>query len=296
MVHISQIHSGHRLQHPSDKLEHGQTVKVKVISFSGQRIGLSIKDVDQTTGEDLAPSIAEKVASSDLMSNYGRVSVMDESDIKASRSLKRLSSPERFELKQLMAAGVLDPSEVPALEDDFAAGFNDSNDKIYAIQENEEDIDVELVEEEPAFLRGQTRQTLQLSPVKIVKVPDGTLNRAALQGAALAKERREIRQQESAAEADSKIHDLSSAWSDPMADPSSRYFAQDLKGGRLGKREDMPEWKKSTFSKSTTFGRITSLSIKEQRESLPIFRLRAELVQAIREVILIYWLIARINC
>lgn len=34
----------------------------------------------------------------------------------------------------------------------------------------DENIDVELVEEEPPFLRGRTKHTMNLSPVKIVKV------------------------------------------------------------------------------------------------------------------------------
>jgi ATP-dependent RNA helicase DHX8/PRP22 len=44
------------------------------------------------------------------------------------------------------------------------------------------------------------------------------------------------------------------------------------------------EWKKATFNAATSFGRITSLSIQEQRESLPIYKLRNSLVQAIAEV------------
>lgn len=38
---------------------------------------------------------------------------------------------------------------------------------------SDEDVEIDLVEEEPPFLRGQTKQTLQMSPVKIVKVSDG---------------------------------------------------------------------------------------------------------------------------
>ena len=34
----------------------------------------------------------------------------------------------------------------------------------------DEDIEIELVEEEPEFLKGQGRSSLDLSPVKIVKV------------------------------------------------------------------------------------------------------------------------------
>jgi ATP-dependent RNA helicase DHX8/PRP22 len=56
--------------------------------------------------------------------------------------------------------------------------------------EVEEELDVEVREEEPAFLRGQTKWTLDLSPVKIVKVPDGSLNCTALARAAFPKLRR----------------------------------------------------------------------------------------------------------
>lgn len=34
----------------------------------------------------------------------------------------------------------------------------------------DEDIEIEIVDEEPAFLRGQTKLSVSMSPVKIVKV------------------------------------------------------------------------------------------------------------------------------
>ena len=49
--------------------------------------------------------------------------------------------------------------------------------------------------DEPAFLRGQTKRSLELSPIRIVRAPDGTMNRAAMSGAQLAKDRREARDQ-----------------------------------------------------------------------------------------------------
>ena len=281
MVHISQIQSGHRLAHPSDVVSRGQSVYVKVISIVGNRIGLSMKDVDQNSGRDLATHQNAQLVAAD---EAPEEEILPNPATRSKSGWKRLTSPERFELKQLMAAGVLDPSEMPMLEDETEI------DSDYVIPENEEEVDIELLEEEPAFLKGQTRQVVKMSPIKIVKAPDGTLNRSALQGAALARERREIRQQEAIAEADSQVHDLQSAWVDPMADASSRYFAQDLRGGRLatgagrGIKDDLPEWKKSAFNKAVTFGRITSLSIREQRQSLPIYRLRQELITAIKEV------------
>ena len=151
--------------------------------------------------------------------------------------------------------------------------------------EVEEELDVEVREDEPAFLAGQTKRTLDLSPVKIIKAPDGSLNRAALSGASLAKERRELRQQEINERADSEARDFNSPWLDPMASQQDRMFAQDLRGNLMGqKAQEVPQWKQATFNKATTFGKITSLSIQDQRKALPIYKLRDPLLQAIRDV------------
>lgn len=56
-------------------------------------------------------------------------------------------------------------SQYPDLDDDFTA--NSGNAEI------EQDIDIEVNELEPSFLAGQTKITLELSPVKIIKAPDG---------------------------------------------------------------------------------------------------------------------------
>jgi hypothetical protein len=44
---------------------------------------------------------------------------------------------------------------------------------------------------------------------------------------------------------------------------------------------EMPEWKEKALGKAPTFGIKDDRSIKEQRESLPIFRLKDQLVQAV---------------
>lgn len=55
LVHVSQLTDGRN--HPSDSVERGQPIKVKAISIARARIGLSMKDVDQDTGRDLAPHV-----------------------------------------------------------------------------------------------------------------------------------------------------------------------------------------------------------------------------------------------
>ncbi|KAI9016044.1 P-loop containing nucleoside triphosphate hydrolase protein [Hyaloraphidium curvatum] len=287
MVHISNISGVGRVVHPSDWVKRGQKVWVKVMTVAGNRIGLSMKDVDQNTGQDLTPNLRVRTQEEIDRENarnpegprqsglLGDVRVVDDSDAPvATGGRKRLSSPERWEIKQLIASGVLDPSEYPNLDDEQGQ---------LAYEDKEEDLDIEIREDEPAFLRGQTRQTVQLSPVKIVKNPDGTMNRAALQGAALAKERRELKQQQQLQDMEAVPRDLNAPWVDPMPEQGERTFAQDLRGLTMNPEDHVPEWKRKMMDKSTTFGRITSLTIKEQRESLPIFKLREALVQAVSE-------------
>lgn len=260
-------------------------MKVKVLSVAGTRIGLSMKDVDQATGRDLTPHLRikseaelveeerQRATRASTGTNALPLGVKDSGPV---RSAKRLTSPERWEIKQLISSGAIDASEYPDLDEDFTNPV--------ARAEVEEELDVEVREEEPAFLRGQTKRTLDLSPVKIVKAPDGSLNRAALAGAAFSKERRELRQQEANDKADSEARDFGAPWQDPMSKDSDKIFAQDLRSHLRGQSESDSGWRTSTFNKATTFGEITSLSIQDQRKSLPIFKLRDPLLQAIRDV------------
>ncbi|TFY78795.1 hypothetical protein EWM64_g5219 [Hericium alpestre] len=285
MVHVSNIQAGARANSAADLLSRGQSVKVKVMSVAGNRIGLSMKDVDQTTGRDLTPHLRikseaelieeerQRAARASSGANALPIGMKESEPV---RSAKRLTSPERWEIKQLISSGIIAASEYPDLDEDFTNPL--------ARAEVEEDMDVEVKEEEPPFLRGQTKRTLDLSPVKIVKAPDGSLNRAALAGASLAKERRELRQQEANEQVDSEARDFNAPWLDPMAKESEKTFAQDLRGSLRGqKAQETTSWKASAFNKATTFGEITSLSLQDQRKSLPIYKLRDPLLQAIKD-------------
>lgn len=294
MVHISSIQQG-RLNHPSDVLSKGEAVKVKVMSIAGNRLSLSMKDVDQTTGRDLTPHLRvktekelaeEKLASmtgsnSMPLGERGRSSAPVQRTFGDDhrRSAKRLTSPERWEIKQLIASGAVSAADYPDLND-FDANKDFSNPNSL---EQDEELDIEVREDEAPFLAGQGKRILELSPVKIIKAPDGTMNRAALAGTSLAKERRELRQQEVNDAADAEAKDLSSAWNDPMAQRQDRQFAADARGNFMSKQaEDTPAWKKETFNKATSFGRVTSLTMKEQREGLPIYRFREQLIEAVK--------------
>ncbi|PVV04493.1 hypothetical protein BB560_001013, partial [Smittium megazygosporum] len=293
MVHVSSIQAGVRINNPREVLSRGQPVIVKVMSIIGSKIGLSMKDVDQVTGKDLTPHLypGKENVSVHESNDGSKISrdpdgkMLNTSSNEFSRT-KRLTSPERWEIKQLISSGALDPKDYPDIDEEAGElGF----------EETEEELDIELREEEPAFLKGQTQHTLQLSPIKVVKAPDGTMNRAALAGATLAKERKEMRAQQVQAEIDSIAQDVNAAWIDPMAAPGERKFAQDTRDApttatnpesafeHRSREVGQPEWKRAVESKSVTFGKITDKSIKEQRESLPIYEFRQMIVDAVRE-------------
>lgn len=204
------------------------------------------------------------------------------------RPKKRLTSPERFEIKQLIAAGVLNASDYPELyiADAQAADADGDDGEGEGV---EQEFEIELREDEPRFLKGQTRVTLDLSPVRIVKNPEGSLARAAMSGAALAAERREIRQQQRQQEAATKAAQGDSSSSsqvvlsqDPLRADSDASLAA-TSASAAAAASDLPEWKRATFGKNPTLGRITTLSIKEQRESLPIFQFREQVIAAVQE-------------
>ena len=193
-------------------------------------------------------------------------------DIKSKK--QRISSPERWELKQMMAANVIDKSQLPDFDEMSGLLPKDDDD------DDDEDIEIELVEEEPAFLKGHGRANLMdLSPVRIVKNPDGSLAQSAMMQTALSKERRESKQQQREAQMDNQGN-FNKNWIDPMPQ-SERNQAGSSRG--LSSM-DLPEWKKHiTGGSKASYGKRTQLSLIEQRQSLPIYAFKEQLVKAVKD-------------
>lgn len=327
LVHVSALVDGQRVNHPSDVVAMGQAVKVKVVKIEDRRIGLSMKEVDQVSGDDLNATPQDLFQSGANMEALGvrgsaRISSTALLDVDGGkngsanangpggaagaanrRGKKRMTSPERWEIRQLIASGVAKASDYPDLEEEYNATLTGEGNI-----ELEEDVDIEIRDEEPPFLAGQTKLSLELSPIRVVKAPDGSLNRAAMAGAVLAKERKELRQQEAdaaKAEKEKEKVDLMSQWHDPMANPEQRKFADDARaahggrggpggggpggsggaggGGGPGGFEPVPEWKRIIQNKDQSFGKRTDLSMKDQRESLPIYSFRSQLIKAVQD-------------
>ncbi|XP_011005446.1 PREDICTED: probable pre-mRNA-splicing factor ATP-dependent RNA helicase [Populus euphratica] len=289
LVHVSQI-ATRRVGNAKDVVKRDQEVYVKVISVSGNKLSLSMRDVDQNSGKDLLPLKKRDDEEDGFRSNalglskegpvtrtgLSGIRIVEEEDTGPSRRpLKRMSSPEKWEAKQLIASGVLSVQEYPMYDEEIDG-------LLYQEEGVEEELEIEMNEDEPAFLQGQTRYSVDMSPVKIFKNPEGSLSRAAALQSALIKERREVREQQQRTMLDSIPKDLNRPWEDPMPETGERHLAQELRGVGLS-AYDMPEWKKDAFGKALTFGQRSKLSIQEQRQSLPIYKLKKELIQAVHD-------------
>ncbi|GIY82147.1 ATP-dependent RNA helicase DHX8 [Caerostris extrusa] len=286
LVHISQLLKEGYVTNVGDVVRKDQHVKVKVLSFTGQKTSLSMKDVNQDTGEDLNPGVVhiksmrkvstEDTRNPDQPSSLPFISKMGDSDMVTRKHVQRISSPERWEIKQMLAANCIDKSQLP--------DFDDTSGLLPKDEDDDDDIEIELVEDEPAFLSGHGYSKMQdLSPVRIMKNPDGSLAQAAMMQSALAKERKEQKQQQREAEIDSIPASLDKHWIDPLPDAEGRTLAANMRGIGLS-TQDLPEWKKHISGGSkASYGKKTKLTILEQRQSLPIYKLKDDLVKAITD-------------
>ncbi|GFG39654.1 hypothetical protein Cfor_02961 [Coptotermes formosanus] len=288
LVHISQLRREGRVTNVSDVVARGHKVKVKVLSFTGQKVSLSMKDVNQDTGEDLNPTSNNLLLGKDrdeeqahrnpdrpssLLELQG--SLAEEDETHSRKRVHRISSPEKWEIKQMLSAACIDKSELP--------DFDDETGLLPKEEDEEEDIEIELVEDEPPFLQGHGRMLHDLSPVRIVKNPDGSLAQAAMMQSALAKERRELKMLQREQEMDSIPTGLNKNWIDPLPEADGRTLAANMRGIGLT-NQDLPEWKKHVIGgKKSSFGRKTDMTLLEQRQSLPIYKLKDELTKAVTD-------------
>jgi len=295
LAHLSELSRETRnVSRAGDHLKRNQDCFVKIIGIAGSKLNLSLREVDQETGEDLkvrkvkGGEEPEEMDVSNPMrrkrieenAKFGKVTGIrldyadNDSERKKLRQKKKLNEYEMWEAQQLQASGVIEQHE--RLDCDEEKG-------LLADSDIEEDFEIELQEKEPVFLRGQTTKAgVRLSPIQVVKEPDGSLARAASTAQALATERREAREAMQQSLLDAIPKDMGRPWEDPKPEAGERTIAQALRG--LGQTSyELPEWKKLYIGKSVSYGQKSVKPIKEQREGLPIFKLRNELLQAIHD-------------
>lgn len=90
------------------------------------KYGHVLQDVDQDTGEDLNPRRLrdlggeddKEARNPDRPSSMPLVSMPDMDETKERKKFQRISSPEKWEINRLMAANVIDKSELPDFDEE----------------------------------------------------------------------------------------------------------------------------------------------------------------------------------
>lgn len=82
----------------------------------------------------------------------------------------------------------------------------------------DQDVEIELVEQEPPFLHEYVKYLGDLNPIKIIKNSDGSMAQAAMVQGALAKERREYKMIEEKQKFDSMATEYKKSYIDPLPD------------------------------------------------------------------------------
>lgn len=259
LCHVSQLlfDGQTRIRHPLDVLKNNQQVYVRVTDIkpapgprSRDKISLSMVGVDQVSGADKLDEVQHE--------KRGRTQRPEP----PAQKRRRLTSPERWEIQQLIAAGVASAADYPELNathEDFDAPLSEVS------------VDVELNTAEPAFLKGRMDAAALLQAPAIIKNPTGSLSRAAMSGSQLAAQMKKERLQQSRQQARETRGGTSG---DPMADLAGDLDAKEKAEGVI------TEWRRKQLQRAT---KKHPQSIPQQRRALPVFSMRLELVQSIRD-------------
>ena len=275
LVHISEISNKERTNNSIDQLHKNQQVYVQVIKIHPNgKISLSMKNIDQVTGKVLSQNddIEEE--------NRGRKRVRgisSNSDKNFKITKRKLTSPERWEIRQLIASGAASIEDYPELNVHAKEGNTISSN----VDEDVDDkyVDVELnLNDKPSFLKHEKSLGMKkLDMSKIVKVPKSSMNRAATYGSKTMKEHREekIQKKRSIEQLIREKRNLN----DPTKNPQQ--IKKEIE--ELKKELVITSWEKRRQKEKIRFGKHTSLPISEQRKSLPVFKMRDDLIKAIRD-------------
>lgn len=252
-----------RLRHPLDVVEVNQELFVKVLKITGhktqQKIALSMVGIDQITGVDQL----DQLGAQEKRPKGGRGRLQ----FKEQNKKRRLSSPERWEIQQLIASGAASASDYPELnmiqEDDRATIGSD------------ELVDVELDIKEPRFLKGKLTGAMAANPTTILKNPEGSLSRAAMTGSKLAQQMKEEKiEQEKRQERDERAkRDKGDSLNGLLKHDTARNEETENVITQW-RRNQKSSAKKKDSAKPTT---------AETRRLLPIYSMRDDLISAVRE-------------
>lgn len=257
------------------KLNRGDEVFVRVLRISGDgKISLSIKDVDQRKG-------LLKTVDTDLHTGFKRRNDMD------AWERNQINSSYGAKKQRIIRGNTEDPFAEVESEDDVDTG--------------NEIIEIQLNTEVPQFLhpykdkltRSMNKKTSALMDKQSTRVQgkptiekkmdprSATLDKIAKTGSQIMKECK-LQKLEKRLSEEKRRRELSKSQyvDDPVA---KERLEKELKRQETEEIEKSAilEWKRQ--SKAQSYGIKSKISIQEQRESLPVFQVREDLLNTVRE-------------
>lgn len=285
LCHVSQMKIEGRLRDANEMVKPSDIVYVKVISVKDSKISLSMKEADQVTGRDLNPSHTLQLKSGDQEgleddfdnkrlnpskpfqkpgNKFGNITGIKIDDERETRKKKILDSPDLWEQTRLKG-GQVEDDEVVDVE------LPEDLDEL-----DEEDQEIEINEDHAPFLHlGPTKIGISLSPIRITKNPDGSLTKLATNQSKLARERKEKMRKE---EKERKEKNQSGFGNIESAGRPSAFGNYDNQS-----KGPTSDWKTAQQSKFREHKPKMTQSIREQREGLPIYRFKDDIMKAVSE-------------
>ena len=279
----------------------GDKVKVKIMSLEEGRLIVSTNQVDQKTGEDIM-SKSNKIQKELLEKEDEKIKLffdnnLDE-EIQGFGALTGI--PLVINEEEEQDCGEYEIWEMLQMKNAGRKDYHVENYNTKIVNQDvndpEKDLNIELREEEPPFLKGMTSKTSQkVAPINLVKSPEGDLQKSIKDRNEQARLRKEIRDKHNkdriismkrTAEnmigmtSELKDQDILKMRSGFLNDKDLKYlkFDVDNKNVLKGVDEEEPENIKENKKKINDFKlKKNYLSIKAQRESLPIFQFKEEL-------------------
>ncbi|KAL3231346.1 Pre-mRNA-splicing factor ATP-dependent RNA helicase PRP22 [Nakaseomyces bracarensis] len=282
LIHISEL-GKYRVKHPSEVVKESQMVYARITKLRDNgKISLSMKNIDQLSGKDTKE---DNVDLADLQMR-GRNTIRDTKEEKMIKK-RKLTSPERWEIRQLIASGMVNPDDYPEIQEEnrlnSAKNVEVEGNLLSEIQESNVDtdtidLDVELnPNDRPKFLKKEGKKaSKKFEPLKLTHNPKGSLNRSAVHGSKTVLEHREEKLAKKK-EIEEEIR-KKKALDDPSKDPETvRKEIHELK-----QRLTITEWERSRKQQRITYGRRSNKPISAVRKSLPVYSMKRQLVDAVK--------------
>ena len=279
----------------------GDRVKVKIVSLEEGRLIVSTNQVDQKTGEDIM--IKQNKVQKEL------TKIEDEKiklffDKNADEEIPGVGAltgiPLRINEEEEQDCGEYEIWEMLQMKNAGRKDYHveNYNTKIVNqdVNDSEKDLNIELREEEPPFLKGMTSKTnAKISTISLVKCPEGVMQKSIKDRNEQARLRKEIRDKHNkdriinmkrTAEnmigmtSELKDQDILKMRSGFLNDKELKYLKFDTDNKKIlkGVDEEMPKKILENRKKINDFKlKKKYLTIREQRESLPIFQYKEEL-------------------